>query len=216
MLSDTAISCAFCGCSADLLLKCGSNATCVDCAGLGQLEFLPPGDPAFTRRARIASSRSVVVMGWNMRFNRIERQGILVEPAAIERAARDYLADVDQRPRPKTPRQQYRIDEDRDFRLEFAAAIREQFPGCPVDRAEAIALHATVCTSGWRARRYAQRSSGPDAVRLAVAASARHIDTDYDALLAAGSDRESAHAQVQSRVDGIIAAWRDGVVPLDG
>lgn len=183
---------------------------CLECAGLGHLEYLPPGDPAFTRRARIASRQSVVVMGWSRRFRGLVRQGILVEPAAIERAAMDYLSAGDQ-PR-KTS---WRVAEDQKFRLEFAAAIREQFPGCPDDRAEAIALHAAMRTSGWRGQPYTDRSSDPEAVRLAVAASVRHLNTEYDALLAAGADRESAHAKVRDRVEDIMNAWRDGVALLD-
>ena len=53
-------------------------------------------------------------------------------------------------------------------------------------------------------------------VRLAVVASVRHVDTDYDALLMSGIDRESARAQVDNRVDDIVNAWRDGVAMLDG
>jgi hypothetical protein len=44
----------------------------------------------------------------------------------------------------RSPKQTLRADQDVRFRDEFAAAIREQFPGCPVDRAEAIALHAAA------------------------------------------------------------------------
>ena len=54
-----------------------------------------------------------------------------------------------------------------------------------------------------------------DAVRLAVVASVRHVDTDYDALLMSGVDRESARAQVHQRVEDVVNAWRDGVAMLD-
>ena len=98
---------------------------------------------------------------------------------------------------------------------EFAAAIREQFPGCPVDRAEAIALHAAARGSGRVGRSAAGRALDSDAVRLAVVASVRHVDTDYDALLMSGVDRESARAQVHDRVEDVVNAWRDGVAMLD-
>ncbi|MCV7298257.1 DUF2293 domain-containing protein [Mycobacterium barrassiae] len=127
----------------------------------------------------------------------------------MERAAKDYLSVGDQRP--KTSR---RV-EDRKFRLRFVDAIREQFPGCSADRADAIALHEAVRTSGELGQRYTQRSSDPEAVRLAVAASVRHLNTEYDALLAAGADRESAHARVRDRIEDIMNAWRDGVALLD-
>jgi hypothetical protein len=46
-------------------------------------------------------------------------------------------------------------------------------------------------------------------------ASVRHIDTDYDDLFMAVAVRESGPAQVRSRVEDILNAWRDGAAPLD-
>jgi hypothetical protein len=54
-----------------------------------------------------------------------------------------------------------------------------------------------------------------DAVRRAVTASVLHLDTEYDELVEAGVDRESAGARVDERVQSILAAWRDGVAMLD-
>ena len=65
-------------------------------------------------------------------------------------------------------------------------------------------------------RTAAGRALDRDAVSLAVVASIRHVDTDYDALLMSGVDRESARAQVHQRVEDIIDAWRDGVAILEG
>ena len=62
----------------------------------------------------------------------------------------------------------------------------------------------------------AGRALDRDAVCLAVVASVRHVDTDYDALLMSGADRESARAQVHKRVEDVVNAWRDGVAMLDG
>jgi hypothetical protein len=209
-------TCASCGDTGDFLLKDKSGALCLDCADLGHLEFLPSGDAALTRRATKASRLSAIVVRWSTRRNRYERQGILAESAAIEEAARECLSDADVRARRREREQSRRADLDDRFRGEFAAAIREQFPGCPVDRAEAIALHAAARGSGRVGRSAAGRSLDPDAVRLAVVASVRHVDTDYDALLMAGVDRESARAQVHERVEDIVEAWRDGVALLDG
>jgi len=83
-------------------------------------------------------------------------------------------------------------------------------PGCPVDRAEAIALHAAARGSGRVGRSAAGRALEPDAVHLAVVASVRHVDTDYDDLLMSGVDRESARAHVHQRVEDVVSAWRDG------
>ena len=208
-------TCASCGGSGDLLLKDNSGAVCLDCADLGHLEFLPSGDAALTRRATKHSRLSAVVVRWSTRRNRYERQGILVEPAAIEQAAQECLSDADVRARRRQHDQSRRAQQDVHFRGEFAAAIREQFPGCPVDRADAIALHAAARGSGRVGRSAAGRALDPDAVLLAVVASVRHIDTDYDDLLMSGMDRESARGQVHTRVEDIVNAWRDGVAMLD-
>ena len=148
---------------------------CLDCADIGHLEFLPSGDAALTRRATKASRLSAVVVRWSMRRNRYERQGILAEAAAIEQAARECLSDADLRARRRERDQGRRAHDDERFRGEFAAAIREQLPGCPADRAQAIALHAAVRGSGRVGRSAAGRALDPDAVRLAVVASVRHV-----------------------------------------
>lgn len=209
-------TCASCGGTDDFLLKDKAGAVCLDCADLGHLVFLPSGDAALTRRATKASRLSAVVVRWSTRRNRYERQGILAEAAAIEQAAQECLSDADVRARRRTREQGRRADEDVRFRGEFAAAISQQFPGCPVERAEAIALHAAARGSGRVGRSAAGRSLDPDAVRLAVVASIRHVDTDYDTLLMSGGDRESARAQVHQRVEDVLNAWRDGVAMLDG
>jgi hypothetical protein len=88
------------------------------------------------------------VVRWSTRRNRYERQGILAETAAIEQAAQECLSDADLRARRREREQSRRADQDVRFRGEFAPAIREQFRGCPVDRAEAIAFHAAARGSG--------------------------------------------------------------------
>jgi hypothetical protein len=152
---------------------------------------------------------------FSSRRKRYERQGILAEPAAIEQAAQECLSDADVRARRRERDQGRRAEDDERFRGEFAAAIREQFPGCPGDRAEAIALHAAVRGSGRVGRSAAGRGLEPEAVRLAVIASVRHVDTDHDELLMSGIDREDARAQVHPRVEDMVNAWRDGATMLD-
>jgi hypothetical protein len=87
-------------------------------------------------------------------------------------------------------------------------AIRVLFPGCPADRAEAIARHAATRGSGRIGRSAAGRALDPDAVSLAVAASVRHVDTGYDALLMSGIDRASARQQVREHVEAVLSGWR--------
>ena len=61
---------------------------CLDCADLGHLVFLPSGDTALTRRSREESALSAVVVRFNRRKGRYERQGVLVEEAGLARAER--------------------------------------------------------------------------------------------------------------------------------
>lgn len=56
---------------------------CPDCADLAHLVFLPRGDTALTRRSREAGGLSAVVVRFSRRRGRYERQGPLVEEAAL-------------------------------------------------------------------------------------------------------------------------------------
>jgi hypothetical protein len=101
------------------------------------------------------------------------------------------------------------------FQERLAAAIRELYPGCPASRAEAIARHAAARGTGRIGRSAAGQALDPDAVRLAIAASVRHIDTRYDEMLMSGVDRETARDQVRDRVEEVLSTWRDGAAMLD-
>jgi hypothetical protein len=200
-------TCTSCGGTGDLLFMEGPGPLCLDCADLGHLAFLPSGDAALTRRAKRASSLSTVVVRFSRSRKRYERQGILAEPDAIECAERECLSDAEIRARRQERDAARRANEDVRFQAEFAAAIRAEFPRCPTSRAEAIARHAATRGSGRIGRSAAGRALEPDAVRLAVTASVRHVDTDYDDLLMSGVDRESARDQVHDRVEGVLTGW---------
>src|SRR5438552_19213073 len=62
------------------------GALCLSCADLDHLVFLPAGDAALTRRARKHSALSTVVLKWSRSRKRYERQGVLVEDAALAQA----------------------------------------------------------------------------------------------------------------------------------
>jgi hypothetical protein len=202
-------TCTSCGGTGDLLFMEDPGPLCLDCADLGHLEFLPSGDATLTRRAKKASQLSAVVVRWSRARKRYERQGILAEPEAIERAEEECLSDAEVRARRREREQARTADEDTRFQNEFAAAIRELFPGCPAGRAAAIARHAATRGSGRIGRSAAGRALDLDAVRLAVAASVRHLDTDYDELLMSGFDRETARDQVRQPVEEVLERWRD-------
>src|SRR5215217_5386961 len=70
---------------------------CMECADLGHLEYLPRGDVAVTRRATAYSRLTVIVLEWSRTRKRYERQGILAEPQAIERAMEESSTDAEAR-----------------------------------------------------------------------------------------------------------------------
>jgi hypothetical protein len=86
-------TCTGCGGTGDLLLMEGEGPLCLGCADMDHLVFLPAGDAALTRRAKRASRLSAVVVRFSRARKRYERQGILVEEAALERAEGECLAD---------------------------------------------------------------------------------------------------------------------------
>ncbi|MGP3685273.1 DUF2293 domain-containing protein [Streptomyces sp. IBSNAI002] len=181
---------------------------CLDCADLGHLVYLPRGDATLTRRSREASSLSAVVVRFNRRRRRYERRGILVEEAALARAERACLADAEARARRRERDRLRRAAEDTRFTAAFAAEIVRLFPGCPADRAVAIATHASVRGSGRVGRSAAGRALDERAVSYAVRAAVRHTDTEYDALLMAGVPRFAARARLAARIDAVLDGWR--------
>jgi hypothetical protein len=80
-------SCTKCsGTGGDLLIMEDAGPVCMKCAQMDHLVFLPSGDAGLTRRARKASTLSAVVVRWSRARKRYERQGLLVEQAALEAA----------------------------------------------------------------------------------------------------------------------------------
>ena len=73
------------------------NALCLSCADLDHLVFLPSGDTALTRRSRKHSGLLAVVLKWSRARKRFERQGLLVENEALERAENECAGDEEAR-----------------------------------------------------------------------------------------------------------------------
>ena len=201
-------TCATCGGTGDLLHMEADEPHCLDCVDLGHLVFLGAGDAALTRRAKKASKLSAVVVRFNRSRKRYERQGILVEEAALQQAEEQCLADEDIRERRRERDRVRRAAEDVEFTARFHERITEQFPGCPTPRAEAIARHASVRGSGRVGRSAAGRALDEQAVFLAVVASIRHEDTDYDELLMSGIDRQDARDRIRDDIDRVLDRWR--------
>jgi hypothetical protein len=185
-------------------------AYCLSCADLDHLAFLPSGDAALTRRARKHSTLSAVVLKWSRARKQYERQGLLVEEAALERAEAECLADAQARERRREREVERREQQDDQFVARFAAEVRTAFPGCPAGREHEIARHACRKYSGRVGRSAAAKALDADAVRAAVTAHVRHAETEYDSLLACGTDRWEARERTRDRVAQVLADWRRG------
>lgn len=183
------------------------QAQCLQCADLDHLVFLPRGDAALTRRAGKYSRLRIVVVQWARARKHYERQGILVEEEALERAEKECSADAEQRAKRRLLASIRRAEIDRDYVDEFARHIADLYPGCPKDQARRIAEHACRKHSGRVGRSAAAKSFEPEAVRLAVLARIRHAHTRYDELLSAGWFRDEARSEVRSDIDAVATRW---------
>jgi hypothetical protein len=181
---------------------------CLQCARLNDLEFLPSDDTALTRRASKYSGRVAVVVRFSRSRGRYERQGILVETAALERAEQECVVDADERAVARARGAERRREQDRETVDRMIKQIAMLFPGCPTREVAAIAEHTAVRGSGRVGRTEAGRNLEDHALTLAVVAAVRHNHTQYDELLANGVDRVTARQQVADRVEETLATWR--------
>lgn len=200
-------TCTECSGTGQLMLLEGPGPLCMACADLDHLVFLPRGDTALTRRAKKASSLSAVVVHFSRTRKRYERQGILVEEPALAQAEAECLDDDEVRARRRLRDEERRELLDAEFQTSFATAVAMLFPACPSERAASIAAHAALRGSGRVGRTAAGRALDPDAIRLAVVASIRHVDTPYDNLLMSGVSRADARAEVRKDLDRVLDSW---------
>jgi hypothetical protein len=133
-------------------------------AELDHLVYLPAGDAALTRRAKAASRLSAVVVRFSRARKRYERQGARVEEDALADAEQRCLADEEARARRRERDAERRAAADAELERRFAAAIARLFPGCPTERADAIARHAALRGSGRVGRSAAGRAEARDRV----------------------------------------------------
>jgi hypothetical protein len=205
--------CAECGeeiAKGRLLRKEGERGLCLSCADLDELEFLPSGDTALTRRASKHSKLRAVVVEWNRSRKVYQRRGILVEPGAIARAEEECLGDEERRERQRMRAAERREEADAAYIARFAEAVARRYPGAGLDAGRRIAEHACRKYSGRVGRSAAAKELDAHAIDLAVQAHVRHEHTRYDDLLMNGVDRFEARDAVRAEVDRILAAWRFG------
>lgn len=101
------------------------GALCLACADVEHLAFLPTGDAALTRRSKKYSTLTAVVLKWSRARKRYERQGLLVENEALDKAEEECLADADARARKNERAADRRAETDSKFVKQFADRIRQ-------------------------------------------------------------------------------------------
>jgi hypothetical protein len=182
---------------------------CLTCSDLDHLVYLPSGNTALTARSRKRSTLNAVVMKWSQSRKHYERQGILVEEAALHEAEVACLGDEPLRVLRREREAIRRSQLDHEYITLFAQKIRDSFPGCPPKEENLIAEHACEKHSGRVGRTEAAKDLDETAVRLAVVAHIRHAHTNYDRLLAAGIlSREDARLHVKPQIDSVLTAWK--------
>ncbi|MFC7591790.1 DUF2293 domain-containing protein [Nonomuraea antimicrobica] len=201
-------TCASCGDTGPYLIMEDDQPHCLTCADLDHLVFLPSGNAALSRRAKQESGLSAVVVRFNRRRKVYQRQGLLVEEAALAAAEERCLADEEVRLRRRERDSVRRAEQDVEFQARMAAEIARLFPGCPEPRVREIAEHAGQRGSGRVGRSAAARALDENAITLAVIASIRHLDTDYDRLLMAGVPRMEARDRIRDRIEHRLQEFR--------
>ncbi|NOX88994.1 MAG: DUF2293 domain-containing protein, partial [Calditrichaeota bacterium] len=171
------------GRGAFITLDKNKNALCLSCSDLHHLVFLPSGNTALTRRSKKHSTLYAVVLKWSRSRKRYERQGILVEEEALEKAERECLADAEIRERIREREALRRQLFEEKYVDEFSRKIRELFPHAPKGVEKKIAGHACQKYSGRVGRSAEAKQYSPEAINLAVRAYIRHNETNYDELL---------------------------------
>ncbi len=198
-----------------LLKKEGDGVLCLSCADLDHLVFLPSGDAALTRRASKYSTLRAVVVRFARARKRYERQGVLVEEAALDRAEQECLDDADARALRREREAERREVLDAKYVAEFARHVRKRYPACPPNEENAIAEHACAKYSGRVGRSADAKKLEPQMIDLAVVAHVRHVHTDYDRLLAEGWERLEARDRISFDVDSVLRQWRSESIETD-
>ncbi|MFC4011888.1 DUF2293 domain-containing protein [Nonomuraea purpurea] len=201
-------TCAGCGDTGPYLIMEEERPHCLTCADLDHLVLLPSGNAALSRRAKQESGLSTVVVRFNQRRKVYQRIGLLVEQEALDAAEERCLADEEVRLRRRERDQVRRAEQDVEFQARMAAEIARLFPGCPEGRAKEIAEHAGQRGSGRVGRTAAAKALDENAITLAVIASIRHLDTDYDRMLMSGVPRMEARELIKERIEAKLAEFR--------
>ena len=182
--------CARCTGTGDLLTMDDAGPLCMTCADLDHLVFLGAGDAALTRRAKKASVLSAVVV-----------RGVAAASGTSGRASWSRKQHSNRPNRSASPTRTW------NSRRAWWPKSRGCFPRCPPERAEAIARHTALRGSGRVGRSAAGRALDEQSITLAVVASVRHQDTDYDSLLMSGVPRDLARDRIRPDIARVLVSW---------
>ena len=185
-----------------------SKGTCFACSDFVGYPLLPPGNVALTRRSKKYSALCGVLLTWNQRRKRYERKGQYVEAIAIEKAKTECVADQITRDQKNEKAAVVRAKHDKEYIENFAVAIREFYPSCPVRREFDIAKHACEKHSGRVGRTANAKKFEKHMIDLAVEAHIRHLETNYDDQFGKGKGKKQIRSDIKFDVSRIMMKWR--------
>lgn len=180
---------------------------CFSCSPFLGYVMLPPGDAAMTRRSKKHSTLCGVVLAWNQRRKRYERQGQLVEEIAIEKARLECEKDKAERELKNKKAAVVRAIKDKEYIEAFAIAIRQRYPNCPVKREFKIAAHACEKYSGRVGRTADAKQFDATMIDLAVEAHIRHTETNYDNQFGKGISKQEIRSVVKNDINAVMRKW---------
>lgn len=184
------------------------KGTCFNCSPFVGYVMLPPGNAAMTRRSKKHSTLCGVVLAWNQRRKRYERQGQLVEEIAIEKARLECEKDQAVRDEKNKKAAVIREIKDQEYKVAFAKAIRQRYPNCPAKREQEIAKHACEKYSGRVGRTANAKQFDAKMIDLAVEAHIRHAETDYDNRFGQGKGKKEIRSEVRYDINQVLRQWK--------
>ena len=190
----------------NLLRVENGNGLCMVCADLDHLVTLPQGDAAMTRRAKKYSKLWAVIMRFSRTRGRYERQGLLVEKEAFDKAEEELLSASELAAQRKLHAEMNLTDEDQKLARDILPKLLQMFPHCPPTDAKEIARQGSEYIYTLVKRNEAGGPNEED-IRALLTRYARHHYTTYDEFLIQGMSRASAKAAVSQQLQEVLERW---------
>ena len=190
----------------NLLRVENGQGLCMVCADLDHLVTLPQGDAAMTRCTKKYSKLWAVIVRFSRTRGRYERQGLLVEKEAFDKAEEELLSASELTAQRKQRAEMDRMDEDQKLAQDILPKLLEMFPQCPPKDAQEIARQGSEYIYRLVKRNEAGEPNEED-IRTLLTRHARHHYTTYNDLLMQGMDRASARAAVSQQLQEVLERW---------